>query len=180
MKKAFIFFITASIVFFSCGGEEVKPRLPVGENIEDVPNFVMEGFRLTSTKDGEEKWILTGRGAQIFEMKNKAFVQDVKMESFDEKGRVTVLTGDRADVDTETNFMKVTGDVRVAAPNGMVLKTEELYWDEKKQKIYNNAFVTIIKDNNKIHGIGFESGASMENMRIKKRVRLRAKDIKNE
>jgi LPS export ABC transporter protein LptC len=173
--------IAASLVFLAaCTPDKPKPKLPVGDKAEDIPNFVMEGFKLRSTEQGDVQWELEAKGAQIFEMKKKAYAQDFTMRSF-EKGKITsTLTGDRAVIDTVTNFLEATGNVHLKANNGMLLITEKFFWDDQKKLAYGDAAVTVIKGNTTLKGVGFESDMDMRNLQIKKRVRLKAEDIGNE
>ena len=58
-------------------------------------------------------------------------------------------------------------DVVAINSTGDTLKTEHLIWDEPGKRIYNNEFVQIIRTDQIITGVGFESDASLENWRIK-------------
>lgn len=49
---------------------------------------------------------------------------------------------------------------------GDTLKTELLYWDEKKATIYSDQFVKIIQKEQIITGIGFESDLQMKKWKI--------------
>jgi LPS export ABC transporter protein LptC len=181
VRKAILLIMLLTAVLFlpGCGdGKKIKPKLPVGDKIEDIPNFVMEGFKFSSAQKGVRNWQIDGRGAQIFEMKKKIYIQDFTMTSFEAKGKKSVLTGDKAVINSDTNFMEVDDHVKFRASNGMVLKTQKLFWDDKLRKMYTDVEVVIIKDGSVLKGIGFESDADMKNMVIKKKVKLTAKDIK--
>jgi LPS export ABC transporter protein LptC len=161
-----------------CGDEvKIKPRLPVGDNVEDIPNYVIEGFKLMSTDKGKTEWEIAGKSAQVFEMKKRIFVQDFVMKIYEKSGSYATTTGKKAIINTDTNFMEVDDNVRYTATNGMLLKTEKLFWDNALKKIYTEAEVIVIKDKSILKGIGFESDSSMQNMVIKKQVRLTARDI---
>jgi LPS export ABC transporter protein LptC len=161
-----------------CGGEKkIKPSLPANSKVEDIPNYVIEGFRLMSTDKGRKEWEIEGKNAQVFEMKKKIYVQNFNMKTFEKNGAYATTTGKRAVIQTDTNFMEVSENVRYTASNGMVLKTEKLFWDNAQKKIYSDEQVIIIKGQSVLKGIGFESDSSMENMVIKKQVRLTAKDM---
>lgn len=165
-------------VVAGCGnGKKIKPSLPVGDNVEDIPNYVIEGFRLMSTDKGNKEWEIDGKNAQVFEMKKKIFVQNFTMKTFERSGAYSTTTGKRAVIQTDTNFMEISDHVRYTATNGMVLKTEKLFWDNEKKKIYTDVQVIVIKGGTILKGIGFESDASMQNMEIKKQVRLTSRDV---
>ena len=180
MKKLLILSVItiALLIISGCGNDrKIKPSLPVGDNVEDIPNYVIEGFRLMSTDKGKKEWEIEGKNAQVFEMKKKIFVQNFIMKTFESSGAYSTTTGKRAVIQTDTNFMEVNERVKYTASNGMVLKTEKLFWDNSLKKIYTDEQVIIIKGESILKGIGFESDASMQNMVIKKQVRLTASDI---
>jgi LPS export ABC transporter protein LptC len=177
MKKITIALLVLGLILSSCTPDKPKPKLPVGDKVEDIPNFVMEGFKLRSTEQGDVQWELEAKAAQIFERKKKAYAQDFTMRSFEKGGQTSVLTGDRAVIDTDTNFLEATGNVHLKANNGMVLITDKFFWDDGKKLAYGDAAVTVIKGNTTLRGIGFESDMNMRNLQIKKRVRLKTGEL---
>lgn len=180
MKKIVIITVITALLFLTAGcgnGRKIKPSLPVGDNVEDIPNYVIEGFKLMSTDKGNKEWEIEGKNAQVFEMKKKIYVQNFIMKTFERSGKYSTTTGKRAVIQTDTNFMEINEQVRYTASNGMVLKTEQLFWDNALKKIYSDKQVIIIKGDSILKGIGFESDASMQNMVVKKQVRLTARDI---
>lgn len=50
---------------------------------------------------------------------------------------------------------------------GDTLKTEHLIWEEKEERIHTEEFVRIIRADQIISGIGFQSDQSLQNWRIK-------------
>lgn len=178
---AIIFAMTVSLVSFTaCGDDKPKPKLPVGDKIEDIPNYVMQGFKLKSTDKGNIEWELNAKGAQVFEMKKKVYVQDFTMSVFEKNGASSILTGDRAEIDTTTNFLEATGHVKLKADNGMLLLTDKFFWDDAKKLAYGDSRVTVYKENTVLQGVGFESDMYMRNLKIHSRVKLQAKDIGDE
>lgn len=179
--KAVTVIIAASLVFLlSCSPEKPRTKLPVGEKVEDIPNFVMEGFRLRSSDKGEVKWELDAKSAQVFELKKKSYCQNFTMRIFEKDGKTSVLTGDRAVIDMNTNFMEATGNVRLTSSAGMLLITEKLNWDDQKKLAYGDGPVTVINGDSVLKGIGFESDIYMRNLKVIKQVRLKAKDVKSD
>jgi LPS export ABC transporter protein LptC len=178
--KYMIVLFAAMVLLAACGDNKPKPKLPVGDKIEDIPNYVMQGFKLRSTEKGGIEWEMEAKGAQVFEIKNKAYAQEFKMRTFDKSGAISVLTGDRAVIDTNTNFLEATGNVRLKSDNGMLLITDKLFWDDVKKLAYSEAPVTVIKGSTVLKGVGFESDMYMRNLKIHSRVKLKAGDIGSE
>ncbi len=59
-------------------------------------------------------------------------------------------------------------DVVAINSMGDTLQTEHLIWDEQAKRIYNDEYVKVIRPDQIMTGIGFESDASLENWRIRK------------
>lgn len=170
-----------ALLLCSCGDTpEFRPNLPLGKSAADVPSYVIENFSLSSSAEGQIKWKLRAKAAQVFEMKKKAHAQDVHFESYDSEGKKTVLTCRRAVINTHNYFMEAEGDVRVRAPNMVEVRTERLFWDEKKQIFHTDAPVVVYKDNSVLRGVGLESDLEMENLRILSSVKLKAEVPENE
>lgn len=62
--------------------------------------------------------------------------------------------------------MIAKNDVVVLNINGDTLRTEELTWDETKQRVYSQKFVKITTKSEIIMGDGFESDVSFKNPKI--------------
>jgi len=57
-------------------------------------------------------------------------------------------------------------NVVAVSERGDTLKTELLYWDEKKDLIYTDQYVKIIQKEHIITGIGFESDLQMTKLKL--------------
>jgi len=66
------------------------------------------------------------------------------------------------------NKMIVKGHVRLMNNKGEQLRTEELTWSKKKQKVYSDKFVKITTPKEIIYGDGFEANEDFTNYEIKK------------
>lgn len=66
------------------------------------------------------------------------------------------------------NLTKVTGDVIVVNLAGDTLSTEELYWQEDKERIYSEKYVKVTKKDEIIVAEGFESDTKFENYKFTK------------
>ncbi|MFP4466484.1 MAG: LPS export ABC transporter periplasmic protein LptC [Candidatus Goldiibacteriota bacterium] len=180
MKKILYTAVLAAVsVFAACGAqEEARPRLPVSDKAGDMPNYVIEGFVLESTESGRIVWSVNASAAQVFELKGKAYAQNVEIEMSGGESGGIFLKGNKAVIYMENNFMEIEGDVYGVSDDGAVLRTEKLYWDDKERRIFTDEKVTIIKDGAKLEGAGFESDPGMRNFEINKNVEMIAERIK--
>jgi LPS export ABC transporter protein LptC len=76
----------------------------------------------------------------------------------------------------QQKLIQLRDSVRVYNTMGEELKSEELYWDQVRKKIYTNTYVVIKRAGDTIRGDGFESNENFTKYRITKphgRVKLK-------
>ncbi|MCX8092877.1 MAG: LPS export ABC transporter periplasmic protein LptC [Candidatus Goldbacteria bacterium] len=175
--KRLLLVIFLLLIIVGCEHKKIQPRLPATEKIENIPNYIIQGFNLTTTEEGVKKTELKAASAQVFEMKKLIFAQKLEMKNYEKDGGITVLSADHAVINTENNSFKASGNVRIKASNGTVIITDSIFWDDAQKKVIGEGPVSVIKDKNVISGIGFQSDIDMKDIRINKKVKLKAKDI---
>ena len=77
-----------------------------------------------------------------------------------------MLTALRGRVDDITNDFEARGSVVVRSDSGTILKTEELYWNNKRERVHTEAFVEIVSPTEEIRGMGLESDQSLTHYTI--------------
>lgn len=65
-----------------------------------------------------------------------------------------------------TKIIHLKKDVHIVNIKGEELSSEELFWDQNKQKIYTEKYVTIKRSNEIIYGDGFESNENFTKYKI--------------
>jgi LPS export ABC transporter protein LptC len=86
------------------------------------------------------------------------------VDFYDNYGRVNShLKADYGIRYVNKNLTKVTGDVNVVNINGDSLSTEELFWEEDKERIYSKKFVKVTKKDEIIIAEGFQSDPQFKN-----------------
>jgi LPS export ABC transporter protein LptC len=68
----------------------------------------------------------------------------------------------------DNKILEAKNDVVVINENGEKLNTEQLFWDQKEQKITSNTFVKITRKTEIIMGDGLESNQDFTRYKIKK------------
>ena len=72
-------------------------------------------------------------------------------------GASSTMTADVATRYDKTNEIHIRNNVVWESYSGERLETEELIWQERKEKVYSNRFVKIQKPDEVIYGYGFEA-----------------------
>ena len=162
------FFIIAVFILFGCGGKKVKPsvntslqagKLPVQESWDDTVVF---------SDSGKTRAVLYAGNIKMYNNPPETLLDSsIKINFYNTKGEKTsVLTALRGRVDDATKNLYAIDSVVAVSDSGVTLKTQELMWRNKDQKIVSDKFVTIISPKEKIQGYGFESDQSLINYTI--------------
>ncbi|MDE3059322.1 MAG: LPS export ABC transporter periplasmic protein LptC [Bacteroidota bacterium] len=157
-----------TLALFITGCEEkIKP------SVLDLPNAVLpaqESWNSTVvfSDSGTVRAIL--KAGHILEYENsKQTLLDsgVHLDFFDADGKhSSVLTAESGKADEGTYNLEAVGNVVVTSDSGVVVRTQRMYWDNKRQKIYSDDFVRITSPKEKLQGTGFESDQNLHNYRI--------------
>ncbi|HPS12382.1 MAG TPA: LPS export ABC transporter periplasmic protein LptC [Prolixibacteraceae bacterium] len=171
--KSTIGCITAILLFtlltFSCKNKNVEqikafshpPGSPevVADNLDllysdsTVIRFRLKSPKLLVFQDEEEPYKEFPNGFEIQQYnRNKVITSSIKASygKYYEK----------------KNLWEAKQNVVAVTEKGDSLKTELLYWDEKKNTIHTDQFVKIIQKEQIITGIGFESDLQMKKWKI--------------
>ncbi len=96
------------------------------------------------------------------------FPEGVKIEKYNDQMEQTAsITSNYARYFEKEKRWEAENNVVAVNPQGDTLKTEQLIWEEEKEKIYSEQFVKIIRKDQVITGVGFESDQNLGNWKIK-------------
>jgi len=95
------------------------------------------------------------------------FPKGTSIDFYDDSNKVNGhLDANYAKRDINSKLMEADNNVRVVNRKGEKLNTEQLFWDEGKQKIYTNKYVTIQTAKQIIYGDGLVSNEDFTQYRI--------------
>ena len=148
--------------------EKIKPSVLGGVSGAALPTQESWNSTVTFTDSGVVKAILkAGHISQYEGSKQTSLDKGVHVDFFDEHGvHSSVLTSETGKVDETTNNLEAIGNVVVVSDSGVVVKTEKLFWDNQRQLIHSEEFVTITSPKENLQGHGFESDQNLKNYKI--------------
>ncbi len=95
------------------------------------------------------------------------FPKGIYVERFDSLLNVEgFIQADTAYYYDRKNLWRLVNNVKAENLEGSKFETSELFWDEKRAKIYSDKFIRIDENGNITTGIGFESNQEMTNWNI--------------
>lgn len=154
----FILGILLLIVFSSCSEDKVKPTINFELNQDRIPSQESWNSKILFTEEDRIKAVLFSDHLAKYEEEQKTYLEVVRIDFYDDDGNPTTrLSSKRGLVDDISKNMFAIDSVVVVNSDGVVLKTQELTWNNFTKKIMSNKFVRIESPDEIIEGYGFES-----------------------
>jgi LPS export ABC transporter protein LptC len=153
------------LTFISCTSKDVKPKVDSSFIVEELPAQESWNSTVFFTDSGKTRAILYTGHLQVFNTRKETILDDgVKVEFFNQfEEKTTTLTSRRGRVDERTDDLYALDSVVAVNDSGIVLKTDELKWRNRDNKIVSDKFVTIDSPDERIEGYGFESDQHLRN-----------------
>lgn len=164
MRKSFPFLLL--ILFLAGCQEKMKPTVvPVSGRLPDQESW---NSTIVFSDSGETRGVLWAGHVLVFNSENKTYLGDsIRVDFFNDDGQHTsYLTADSGIVDNNTNNLEAIGHVYVHSDSGTSLWTQELFWNNKTQKVTSDVFVKIVSPREEIEGVGFRSNRDLTDYRI--------------
>jgi len=159
-----------AMLFFSCSNNKIKEIKELSKSNRQN-GMTANNFELLYSDSGIVVFkLITPRLIRYDETQEPftEFPDGVIVEKYDKNMEITSkIFSDYAQYFDKKKQWIAKNNVVVINQNNDSLKTEELIWEEKDKKIHSDKFVTIIRADQIINGIGFESDQSLADWQIK-------------
>lgn len=161
------FAIAVSVLMLASCGEtkKVRPDIKANLNAREMPAQESWKSTVVFTDSGSTKAVLEAGLLRVYQQSMETLLDsNVKVDFYNPRQMVsTVLTSRRGKVDDRTRNLYAYENVVVKNDSGVVLTSEELLWENAKNKIVTDKFVTITTKYERIQGYGFESDQFLRN-----------------
>ena len=161
--------ILLSMLFFAaCSEEKIKPAVTSYNVEQDPPSQESWNAKIVFTDSGRVTGILHAGHIAMFTLRKFTRLDSgITVDFYDQQQHHTsVLTARRGRVNDLNHDFEAHDNVVVVSDSGTVLKTEDLYWQNKVQKITTPSFVDIVSPTEHIQGHGFESDQNLKHYTI--------------
>lgn len=160
---------TIYLVAFGMMAGCAKLEQPVENKPKALPDMELYGAQVRFSRAGMPRFTIQAR--RIMRMEAQAIVlldDSVRVDFYDGQGRHNaILTADEGDVLERDEKLSARGRVVVRSDSGLVLRTEELYYDQKLERVLSDSFVTVITPDDSLSGYGFSADPSLRDWIIK-------------
>jgi LPS export ABC transporter protein LptC len=131
----------------------------------------IKGAELLHTENGKIKVRIVADKIERFQSQQPGLIFSEHMEIYfynDSSGLQSTLMANNASIDENTKIMLAQNNVVLTNNDDKKLETEELVWDEKKNKIYTDKKVKITTGKEVVYGEGFTSNPDFSQYSITK------------
>lgn len=158
-----------AMLFFSCANKIDKIKeFSGGEKLYDIE---AENYEMIHSDSTIVRFKLTTPKLIHFDKVENPFIEfpeGVNIERYNDKmEQIASITSNYARYYEQEDRWEAKNNVVAVNPQGDTLKTEQLIWEQEKGKIYSEQFVKIIRKDQVITGVGFESDQDLSNWKIK-------------
>lgn len=159
----------AAMLFYGC--ENNIEQIKAFYTTENLPVLEATNFETLLTDSGTVRYFLKAPKLLQFQDEGRNYIEfpeGMELIKFDEHKRIiSSITADYAKQFIAEDKWEAKNNVVATNAQGDTLKTEHLIWEEKKEIIYTEEFVKIIRTDQIITGIGFTSDQKLQNWKIK-------------
>ncbi len=146
--------------FSSCGGEQ-KQTLDITVDPELTPTMLTHDVSTLISDSGITRYHITAPVWYVYgESKSPrwTFPEGVFMEKFnDSLKREATVECDSATYFEKRRLWRLDGNVRIKNIQNERFLTEQLFWDQRSQRVYSDSFIHIERQDRIIEGYGFNS-----------------------
>ncbi len=169
IKLKQLIFISFALLFIACGSKELD-KVKISAAAKDLPIEVGSNIYINYTDSGYLK-------AKVFAPLLERYSSENRMETemrqgitayfYDNNGKISSYIKSKYAIRNESQrTLTARKDVFVVNNKGDTLRTEELIWDEKNDRIYSEQFVKITSPDRIILGSGLESNTAFTKFRV--------------
>jgi len=155
MNMGGIRMLTLGLLVVTAGCEDrIKPAVLPAIDSRTMPSQESWNSTIVISDSGRIRAVIDAGYLRVFEDQRTTFMSEgVTVHFFDERGvETSVLTSKEGKVDEFTNNLEALGDVVVVSTEKTTLKTEKLYWDNRRALIHTPEFVQINSAKERLQG----------------------------
>lgn len=166
-----VFMAVMLACFIACGNKD-KPRADAVTDRSAMPVLMADSVNTLISDSGITRYRIKTPRWEIYDKSKPPhwlFPQGVYLEKFNEKLEAQAyLEADYAYYDEDTQLWELDGNVHALNLEGEKFETQQMFWNQKTERVYSDSAITITRATSIINGIGFESNQTMTKYTIRK------------
>lgn len=173
MKSSSITVVLLAIVmlflYTACGSTD-KELIDIKYDPETTPSMVTDSVTTLISDSGITRYKLIADNWQVFDQAEDPywyFPEGLYLERFDSSFQVEAkIFADTAWNFTDRRLWRLKGNVDIRNMEGEMFLSDELFWDQREQRVYSDQYIEIKRGDTELKGYGFESNQEMTEYQI--------------
>ncbi len=173
MKFNSITIVIISVVmlfFYSACTNKSKDLVDIKFDPEVIPSMNTDSVITLISDSGITRYKLEAENWQVFDKAKEPywyFPEGIYLERFDSLFQVEAkILADSAWNYTDKRLWRLKGNVDIRNMEGEMFLSDELFWDQKAERVYSDKYIEIKRGETELKGYGFESNQEMTEYRI--------------
>jgi len=155
--------LCACFAFLGCQEEVVRPSVTL--EAADTADQVLYGMQHYVTDQGLRRSLVEADTAYVYQNTQMVEMRGVKVTFYGPNGEITsTVTGDSGTYLTRDGSMSARGNVVAVTPDGRTLRSQELKYDSRSQKISSDKPFVYDRADQHLEGNGFTSDPDFRNV----------------
>lgn len=173
MKSNSITIVLVAIVvlfFYTACGSTDTETVNIKFDPETTPSMITDSVTTLISDSGITRYKLVADNWQVFDKAKDPywyFPEGIYLERFDSLFEVEAkILADSAWNYTDKRLWRLKGNVDIRNMQGEMFLSDELFWDQKEQRVYSDKYIQIKRGDTELKGYGFESNQEMTEYRV--------------
>jgi len=125
----------------------------------------------TDVGQSGEKWEIKADTARYLKKENLALFDKVHVKLVNNDGRIYLMTGDRAKLQTDTKNIEISGNVEIVSDRGDRFRTDTLRYNNAESTVHTDGAVTMEGGQMQIRGSGMTLNTKRGQLSIQSKVK---------
>lgn len=166
-----IVLVAIVVLFFytACGSKDTE-TIDLQFDPETMPSMNTDSVTTLISDSGITRYKLVADNWQVFDKAAEPFwyfPKGIYLERFDSLFQVEAkILADSAWNYTDKRLWRLKGNVDIRNMEGEKFLSDELFWDQKEERVYSDKYIEIKRGDTELKGYGFESNQAMTEYRI--------------
>lgn len=163
--------ILLSTLFASCAKEK-QEYVHQKYDPELLPTIDTDSVTMKISDSGRVKYKVVTKRMQIFDQAKDPhwlFPKGIYLEQYDSAFKVSAtIVADTVWNFTRRALWQLRGHVVIKNVKGATFKSEELFWDQRQQKVYTDKFIRITTPDRDLQGYGMDASQDLSQYQIRR------------
>ena len=163
LRRSALAALCACFALLGCQEEVVRPSVTL--EAADTADQVLYGMEHYVTDQGLRRSLVEADTAYVYQNTQMVEMRGVKVTFYSPSGEITsTVTGDSGTYLTRDGSMSARGNVVAVTPDGRTLRSQELKYDSRSQKISSDKPFVYDRADQHLEGNGFTSDPDFRNV----------------